>query len=249
MPSPQDALNYAKRFCGNLPVDDPNIIYRILDDANKALWMASPWRWTIAPLENVQLQNNTQDYTLASHPDLLVLFQSAITDGEQKSELTITASLPAANAIVGKSKRIAYIPGSPQKVRFAPTPSGYPASAMPTVITWYKQLAPLVNAGNYTTDYNTLTQTVGGGGGVLNVGIPQEWFWVYEEMVLLKAYQFTHDARLGGVAVDRSKDPKTGNEVVAIKYSGQYAVIEDALVKMRLAEEQFFDSLGTEVMH
>jgi hypothetical protein len=251
MPTPQDALNYAKRMCGNMPVDDANLNPRVLDDANKALWMAAPWRWTIAPLEVVTLVNNQQDYNLATHSDLLFLVQSSITDGEQRSELQVSANLPSTPSapfpIVGKVQRVSYVPGSPQKLRTFPVPSGYSTTAMPSTLTWYKQLAPTIAAGNVTTDYTTLTATTGGSGS--NVGYPGEFFWVFREMVLLYAYQFTHDARLGGVAFETSIDPKSGNTVNAVKYSGQYAVVQDGINQMKLAEKKFFDSLGNEVTH
>src|SRR6516164_1235616 len=178
MAAPQDALNYAKRMCGNMPVDDSNLNPRVLDDANKALWMAANWRWTIAPLEVLTIVNTQQDYSLASHPDLLFLVNSSITDGEQKSELIVTANLPAIPSnppIVGKVQRVSYVPGSPQKLRTFPVPSGYPSTAMPSMLTWYKQLAPTVISANMATDYNTLTQTTGGSG--QNVGFPAEFFW------------------------------------------------------------------------
>jgi hypothetical protein len=248
MPTPQDALNYAKRMCGNMPVDDANLNPRVLDDANKALWMAAPWRWTIAPLEVVTLVNNQQDYSLAAHTDLLFLVQSSITDGEQRSELQVSANLPSTPSapfpIVGKVQRVSYVPGSPQKLRTFPVPSGYPTTAMPSLLTWYKQLAPTVSGPNQATDYTTLTATTGGGG--TNVGFPGEFFWVYREMVLLYAYQFTHDARLGGVAFENAVD-KTGQNVATTKYSGQYAVVHDGIQQMKIAEKKFFDSIGNEV--
>jgi hypothetical protein len=193
--------------------------------------------------------NAQQDYSLASHPDLLFLVNCSITDGEQKSELIVTANLPSLGVtppIVGKVQRVSYVPGSPQKLRTFPVPSGYPSSAMPSVLTWYKQLAPTIIAGNMTTDYTTLTQTTGGSG--TNVGYPAEFFWVYREMVLLYAYQFTHDARLGAVAFENSVDPKTGQNVASTKYSGQYAVVQDGIQQMKTAEKKFFDSIGNEVM-
>jgi hypothetical protein len=254
MATPQDALNYAKRMCGNMPVDDSNLNPRVLDDANKALWMAADWRWTIAPLEVLTIANAQQDYPLASHPDLLFLVHSSITDGEQKSDLIVTANLPSTPTnppIVGKVQRVSYVPGvagtpgTPQKLRTFPVPSGYPTSAMPSMFTWYKQLAPTIVGTNVTTDYTALTQTTGGSG--TNVGFPAEFFWIYREMVLLYAYQFTHDARLGSVAGETSTDPKTGQQIYNVKYSGQYAVVQDGIQQMKMAEKRFFDSIGQEV--
>src|ERR1700757_3954885 len=136
MAAPQDALNYAKRMCGNMPVDDSNLNPRVLDDANKALWMAADWRWTIAPLEVLTISNAQQDYSLQNHADLLFLVNCSITDGEQRSELQVSANLPAMPTnppIVGKVQRVSYVPGSPQKLRTFPMPSGYPASAIPSL--------------------------------------------------------------------------------------------------------------------
>lgn len=256
MPAPQDALNYAKRMCGNMPVDDVNLNPRVLDDASRMLWMVAPWRWTIQPLEVITLSNNAQDYALASHTDLLFLVQASLTDGVQRSELQVTANLPSTSVLTGKPTRVSFVPPtSAGKLRTLPVPSQLIAP-IPSILAWYKQLAPTINAGNQLNQYNTITQTTGGGGS--NVGFPDEFFWVYREAVLLYAYQFTHDARLGAVQVEKAEDPKQRTmsavpspdvaPVVTITYTGQYAVVQDGIQQMRVAEKKFFDSLGFEVL-
>jgi hypothetical protein len=55
--------------------------------------------------------------------------------------------------------------------------------------------------------------------------------------VLLKAYQFTNNAKTGSVTV------ANGN----VQYSGQFGVVEAAIQEMRRTEEKFFDTLGREV--
>jgi hypothetical protein len=66
----------------------------------------------------------------------------------------------------------------------------------------YKKTALPVTSGNVASEYILL-------------GVPDEWFWVYQEIVLLKAYQFTNSPRTGSVTV------ANGN----VQYSGQYGVV------------------------
>jgi hypothetical protein len=42
VPTPANALAYAKRFVGNLPIDDSAMKYRVLNWAHNKLWMAAP---------------------------------------------------------------------------------------------------------------------------------------------------------------------------------------------------------------
>jgi len=222
MPTPQDALNYAKRYVGNMPVDDTETKYRLLDDAHAKFWMAAPWRWTLGSLEVVTVVNDQQDYDLAgTYTDLLYVVHAAITEGETRNDLSVAAVLPSTSVLKGIPKSLQYIAGTPNKIRLLPVPTGYPTTAMPRILGTYKKKYTEITAANYTSNYET------------TFGIPAEWFWVYQEIVLLKAMQFAHDPRLGGVGFG-------GN----VSYSGQYGAVEAAIQEMRMAEKKFFDSLG-----
>lgn len=221
MPSPQDALSYAKRYVGRLPVDDAEIKYRLLDDAHKKLWMAAPWRWTVGYLDVVTIQNDQQDYAVTPVGDFVHLLHSIFTNGQEKRDLAVSAALPAADKLKGRPSQVSF---SSNVLRFLPVPTGYPVANLPVVITAYKKTADTIGAGNIASDYSTF-------------GIPPEWFWVYQEIVLAKAYQFSHDPRLGGVTFTPG----------GVQYTGQLGVVEAAIADMRRSEEKFLNSLGMEV--
>jgi len=223
MPTPQQALNYAKRFVGQLPVDDTTVKLRMLNDAHTKLWMAALWRWTVGSIEVVTVVNDTQDYNLSTLEDFLFLACARITDGENIHDLAVSSTLPQTAVLKGLPKQVQYILGTPHKMRLFPVPTGY--SVPPKVLSVYKKKAAELTEGNITSEYSLL-------------GIPAEWFWVYQEIVLLKAMQFAHDPRLGAVAFSNN----------GAAYSSQYGVVEAVIEEMRRAEKKFFDSLGMAVL-
>ncbi len=222
--SPSDALTYAKRFVGNLPVDDATVIYRLCDDASKKLWMAAPWRWTIGALEAVTLVNDAQDVNLVGiYSDLYYPISAFLNDGADKKDLIISGSLPIVTTVKGEPSQVAYIGGTPNKLRFLPMPTGYSVGSTPLVTAVYKKIHTDITVANYATDGAA--------------GCPDEWFWVYQEIVLLKAFQFAHDPRMGSVAV--------GSQ--GVQYSGQYAVVEASITEMRMREKKYLGAMGVEV--
>ncbi len=223
MPSPQTALEYAKRYVAQMPVDDAAVKYRILDDAHAKLWMSAPWRWSLGSLEVVTLVNDQQEVNLGSaYSDLLYVVHSGVWDGQTKNDLLVAGVLPVTTAMKGIPKLVQYVAGSPNKLRFLPVPTGYPLANMPKVVSAYKKKMTAITEDNWSGDYDT------------TFGIPKEWFWVYQEIVLLKAMEFAHDPRLGGVSFSEGR----------ANYAGQYGVVEAAVQEMRNAEKKFFDSIG-----
>lgn len=230
MPTPNDALNYAKRFLGNMPLDDTTIKLRLLDDAHKKLWMAKPWSWTVASLEVVTLVNDQQDVNLVTDYSALLqgLLQVKIINDGKPNDISIASVLPVTTIIKGRPSQVAFVSGSPQKIRLLPVPTGYatlPASQVPKLIATYKKKSPVIDGTSTATSFSTTT------------GMDDEWFWVYQEIVLLKAFQFTHDPRLGSVQVGPN----------GTVYSGQYAVVEAAIAEMWSHEDRFFNTLGESV--
>lgn len=225
--APSDALAYAKRFIGSLPMDDTVLLARLLDDAHKKFWMADNWPWTVGTIEAVTLVNNTQDYSLASTPsDLAFLTHSRLvtSDTDQTSnDLKIASVLHSTSIQKGPVRRVAYIAGSPGKLRVFPVPTSYPS--LPTLLTYYKKTPTAVTAGNYTSDY------------LSTFGVPLHWFQVYQEIVLLKAYNFARDPRGGSVTFVEGKS----------QFTGQYGVVESAIAEVRMTEKKLLDNLGTEV--
>ena len=226
-PTPNDALNYAKRFIGNIPLDDSTIKLRLLNDASKKLWMAAPWSWSLGSLEVVSLANDSQDVNLVgAYTDLLGLIRADLiaASGEPKS-LGVSAILPSTTIVRGLPNKLQYIAGSPNKVRLLPVPTGYstlPVTQVPKILATYKKKHAEIDATKAGQSYLT------------NFGVPDEWFWVFQEIVLLKAYQFTHDPRLGAVQVGPN----------GVQFSGQFASVEAAIAEMRRNEEQLFGNVG-----
>jgi hypothetical protein len=210
VPTPNDAMTFAKRFIGRMPVDDAEIKLRILDDAHRKLWTAAPWRWTIGSLDTVQLVNDQQDYVITPVADVQHLVRSTVHDGQNAYELAIESSIMDSAVLKGRPDRVAMI--GTNMLRFLPVPKGYTTG--PTVISLYKKQAVAIDGTNVGSAYSTL-------------GIPDDWFWVYQEIVLLRALQFANSPRVGSVAV-------AANGMV--QYSGQYAAVEAAINEMRQKE-------------
>jgi len=225
--TPNDALTYAKRFIGSFPIDDSALIYRLLDDAHKKLWMADNWQWSVGAMETVTMVNDQQDYNLSSAPsDFAYMLNARLlgTDTDQtENELIITSVLPVSTALKGIPKRISYVTGTPSKVRVLPTPHGY--TNLPVVLPYYKRTPVTVGAGNVSSDYFSV------------YNIPAYWFYVYQEMVLLKAYNFVRDPRAGSATFVNG----------GVQYTGQYAVVEAAIQEMKSREKKLFDIAGAEV--
>lgn len=227
-PTPDDALAYAQRFIGGLPLDDAAIKLRLLDDAHKQLWNADNWNWTIGTLETVSLVNNTQDVSLLTPPSdfLNLLHCTMIMSNGEKTDLKVSANLPSTLIVKGSPTQVQAITNGaqPQQLRFFPVPSGY--SDPPKVLSVYKKVSGQVNGSTETNSYNATPFFV-----------PDEWFHVYQEIVLLKAFEFAGDPRLGSIQVG-PQGPV---------YTGQYAVVEDKLRKMTAREENIYTTFGEEV--
>jgi len=218
MASPQDALEYAMRMVGNMPLDDPKLIYRLLDDAHKKLWMAALWHWSVGYFEEFTVQNDQQDYTFAGSYNAIHVINGSLTNGQEKYELTPSGALPVTTSIVGRPGQVQLLNNG---LRIFPAPSGYPSSNLPKLLATYKKTPTTIAAGNANDDYTTLS-------------VPDEWFWVYQEIVLLKAYQFSNSPRLGAVETMPQ----------GIRYTGQFGAVEAALAFMKQAEEKLFDTIG-----
>jgi len=218
--TPQDALDYAKRFVGNMPFDNDTIKYRVLDDAAKQLWMHANWSWTVDNLEVVTWVNDQQDHQLSAAPsDFYQLVEAYAWSGAEKIPLLVTHTLPADTANKGIPARVSwYEAGENEYLRFLPCPAGY--TTAPKVYSIYKQTHTDVAVGNIATEGAA--------------GCPDEWFWVYQEIVLGKAFSFTHDPRLGQV--------QAGPQGAV--YTGQLGVIAAALGEMRRIENPIYGPNG-----
>lgn len=206
---PVDALDYASIFVKGQPVE--TLQERILDDSSKHLWMAAPWRWTIGTVGTVTLVNGQMDYTLAVPNDFLFPIYAYSADGTTTLQYyDVEPTLPASNTQKGVASRIAYV-GS-NTWRFYPIPQ-IPTGTK-TVVIMYKKIAPVITIKN-SYDAGTLV-------------MDDEWFWVYQEGVLWKAFTYADDTRAGSAQM--TSDGKW-------QYTGKRGEFEAAIQYMREREK------------
>jgi hypothetical protein len=209
---PIEAFDYAKEYIKKMPLEEVQI--PILDDINKMLWMAAPWRWTMGVCEPVTVTSSTADFALVSPPaDFLYVSRAYIWDGETAFELTPEPALPSGIDTKGVPNKIAYVSGATPKFRIHPVFGSINSSKTYKLLVWYKKTSPDITKLNM----NTVGTAV----------VDDEWFHVYREGVLWRAYQYGDDQRAGNVTVANNGQ---------IQYSGQRAVFEAAVENMRKAE-------------
>lgn len=202
------AFEYAKEAIKSMPLERVNA--RLLDDIHKIMWMAAPWRWTLGSMPVVTVATNTQDYTVSVPGDYLFLQSAYETDSSGNTrDLAIVPSLPATVTLVGQPSKVA-LTGT--TVRLSPKP-GTQLSSAPSIISLYKKVAPTITSTNMYT----------GGTQIFD----DEWFWVFQEGVLWKAYLYGDDARAGGVTFNGGQ----------VQYTGQRASFEAALAFMKANEK------------
>lgn len=213
---PVRAFDFCKRNIKNMPLEQIQV--RLLDSVSKMIWMAAPWRWTVATIPTtIAITANTQDYTLTPPADFLYLIHSYITDGVSPTRsLKIVPSLPVSTTLKGEPTFLAYM-GS-NTFRLSPNPGTLTSTAVPTpptknIISYYKKTAP-----------NLTAQTIMNAGTLI---MDDEWFWVYESGVLWLSYLYADDQRAGSAQIDAQG---------RMSYSGQRAIFEAGLQMMRERE-------------
>lgn len=214
--SPIKAFDYAKRYIKNMPLEQVQV--QILDDVNKYMWMAAPWRWTIGTLGPVSLINSTQDYASVTCPsDFLYVQDAYITDaaGGVPRYLHVEPYLPSGGKLGTPSHCtfINYTLGATGTLRLHPQPGNVVTNW--EVIARYKKIAPVLSASNINTS------------GILV--FDDEWFHVYVSGVLYYAYLFGDDQRAGSAQID----PASGK----VQFSGQRGVWEANIAIMKQHEK------------
>lgn len=210
---PVDALLYVKAMCSFTNIDNESTRERLLDDVNKFMWMYAPWRWTIGSFPVVTLLAATTDYTVTLPADFLYLIYSYMTDGANPDRvLKIEPALPTIVGVVGQPSRVA-ISGT-TTLRVSPKPGTTIPNAT-SIISLYKITAPSITS---QTMYTQGVQI-----------FDDEWFWVYQEGCLWKAYLYAHDFnKAGGVITDGAGKKQ---------YTGQYGSFIAALELMTEREK------------
>ncbi len=206
---PIAAFDFCKNFIKKMPLEQ--MIPRILDDVNKIMWMAAPWRWTVGTLTNIALVTNQQDYTLAPPADFMYLLHCYISDGATATKhLEIMPALPATVVANGVIDFISF--ESTSTFRVSPNP-GTLLSPSKYIVSWYKKSSTAITAATMSV--------------VTTLPFPDEYFPVYEAGVLWLAYLYADDQRAGSCSFDSK-----GN----IQYTGQAAVFRSMLEQMKNSE-------------
>lgn len=212
---PADALDFVKELCKGMPLE--RIDVRLLDDANKMMWMASPWRWTLGVLTPITVVAGQTDYNVLSAPALVYPVKAYLTNGQTIRPLEIEPVLPATPGIKGQTNKIAYIPpiapATTGVVRLNPPMTSINAGETWTINVWYKKPSPTITRSNFNT------------AGVLE--FDDEYFWVYMDGVLYRAYYYADDPRAGAATMQSNG---------ALSYSGQLGIFHAGLQQMREME-------------
>ena len=210
---PIDAFDFSKRYIKNMNLETVQV--RILDDVNKIIWMAAPWRWTVSSLPSITLVANAQDYPISLPNDFLYSLESYITDqsGGNPRDLRIEPYLPT-SGLLGQPSRISFLgnAGTTGTARVFPKFGSLPPNN-PIIISTYKKTAPTITPTNMTT------------AGALVMD--DEWFHVYESGVLWLSYLYGDDQRAGSAEFANG----------TFKFTGQRALFEANIQMMRDREK------------
>jgi len=176
-PTPGELLSAAKRFLGNPPLDDPEILYRLLNDSLSFLWLAGPWPWTLT-YSSVPLENDVYEYDA---PSGLHIQQAILRDGDHVYQLSV---VPVFGEPPSRGRPEQVCTPDSSTLRVSPKPYGY---ANPPVLEyWYKLNVPWVDSGNINDPFTAM---------------PKDWLWVWEEILIAKAMEFVRDPRAGSFQV------------------------------------------------
>lgn len=213
--TPNAAFTEAKIFIRQMPLED--VQYRILDDANKRIWMADGWRWTLGTLtNNVTLIDDTQDYPVTLPGNFLYPWRAYATNGNEAKVLKADQAYPASEVLgTGIPTNFCRVEGS-DILRFYPKVGNLGGETW-TASIWFKKTAPNITVAN-----------AGTAGALV---MDDEWFYVYFEMVLYYALKYAFDSRAGGAQWDAQSKQ--------LVYTGQLAVAMAAINEMRAREPLF----------
>lgn len=214
-----DALSFAKEMVKYQPFDRADLNPQALDMAAKMFWMYAPWRWTIGTLAPIAITGGV-DYAVTPPADFLYLQQAWIADGDKTITLDILPSLPEDPHIKGVPRMVSFVPDTPDSfVRLYPEP--LPSSTKYLQL-HYKKAHTEINGANVAT------------AGAL--GFPDEWFPVFQELVLYYAYLYADDDRAGSVTLLPNRQSQ---------YTGQLGKALALMEDMKLREDLLFDLPGT----
>lgn len=190
-----------------MPLEE--VLIPILDDAFKMLWMAAPWRWSVGILSPISVATGS-DQSFSPPADFLYIIRAWITDGQSAIELHPEATLPTTN-VKGVPNQIAYI-ASGSLLRINPVPTTLPNSGTWQLLVIYKKISPVLAKTNIFTAGTQI--------------FDDEWFHVFKDLVLYKAFVYAGDEKAGSVNMQDGK----------LQYTGQLAQAMAGLALMKASE-------------
>lgn len=218
---PTDAYNAITPQLGNVSLDS-TAKGTLADNAHRWLWNFSPWRWERKTLSAFSISNETQTYTASVPSDFMQLLQAeaVITSDTPDSvyELDIVKWIdtdPTEKRALTKLARICYL----QELNSGaggfkiPNPS-IPSGTTAQIRGVYRALPTTkYTSANLTTDF---------------VELPDQYFHVYQEVLLWMVYRYIGDERAG------LAQAASGGRIM---YTGQLGVMMDAVELMFKAED------------
>lgn len=207
----QNAIDLIKKHIKGMPLDGMEAI--LVDQVNSLIWTAYPWKWTLADLTPIDLEDGVQDYSLTNN-DVFKLITANIvrTDLTPKEyrELSIVESIGVEVAWKGgleSIRRLALMKGNKIRLQMAADIS----SPVTLQIQGEYQQTP--------TKITALTTAL---------PIPDHHFAVFTEGLLWRAYKYADDPRAGSIQI-----VKGGNPV----YTGQMGIFFALLQGMMEVED------------
>jgi hypothetical protein len=195
----------------------------ILDDTNKLMWMAAPWRWTLGIIDAVTIPvDPAGDISIGTLPaDFMFGYKAWTTstaDAGIPRDLEIVGVLSDDVSVLGQPTQVQIIgtPGGAGTVRLFPQPENIAAGTKLYIL--YKKTAPVVN------------KETQGTAGVLVM--PDEYVPAYNMGLLYYGYLYSNDQRAGAATIQDGK----------VSYSGQYAVFMSMIQQMREREKLPIDT-------
>lgn len=197
---PYEALVTCREMVKGMPLERPEIAVPMLKYISNMMWMAAPFRWSVGRLSDTVVVADTVAHTLTSTPsDLLYLLQAQIDDGESTWPLEVVPELPSTKTLAGTPKYVAFVPTA--TLRIQPPATQLSAGKTRTIRGFYKKVAPTINA---------ITCHAAG-----QLQMDDEWFGVFEDGVLWRAYLYADDPRsdmqmkafMGALEVMKQSEP------------------------------------------
>lgn len=212
---PIEGIEFAKRFIKEMPLED--VATEIVNDIHGRIWMAAPWSWSLGLIAPITVVNNTASYSFSLPADYFGPERAYLTSSDSKEAPRIilpVAIVPSDSAgFVGvpNTFSITGTPGSTGTLTLLPKPSGLGTTMKIYLV--YKKVATQYTP---TTIHTTALQ------------LENEYFHVFNDGVLWRAYQYADDARAGGSTVAEGR----------VQHNGQRGQFESSLLQMQQIEER-----------